>query len=169
LQPLMLRTWLKGSIFIAMGVLLPIAFHVAGAMGPIFLPMHIPVLMAGLLLGPLVGALVGVLTPISSSLLTGMPPVLPSLPIMIPELMVYGWVSGYVRRRWNLIGALVVAMLAGRLAAGIMVWVMAHWIELQWGPWVYLAASVAKGVPGLIIQLLLIPLVVKRLEGWIHT
>ena len=155
-------------MFIALGVLLPIAFHAIGAMGSVFLPMHIPVLMAGLLLGPVVGAGVGALTPICSALLTGMPPVLPALPIMVPELIAYGWVSGYLRRNCNLFVALVAAMLAGRLTAGIMVWLLAQWIELPWTPWVYLTATVAKGIPGLIVQLLFIPLLVKRLEGWIH-
>jgi len=94
LQSSSLRDWLKGGVFISLGVLLPIAFHAVGAMGSVFLPMHIPVLMAGLLMGPVIGAGVGALTPVCSSLLTGMPPLMPTLPIMIPELIAYGAVAG---------------------------------------------------------------------------
>lgn len=168
LQALTLRNWAKGAVFVALGVLLPIAFHMVGAMGSVFLPMHIPVLMAGLLLGPTLGACVGVLTPICSTLLTGMPPMMPMLLIMLPELVAYGWVAGYLRRHGNVIVALVGAMVAGRLVAGAMVWVLANWVEIKWTPWVYLTVSAGKGIPGLIIQLLFIPVLVKRLEGWIH-
>ena len=154
---------------IAMGVLLPMAFHAGGAAGSIFLPMHIPVLIAGLLLGPVPGALVGLLTPACSALLTGMPPLFPSLVIMIPELAVYGWVAGRLRTGRSVLVALIVSMLAGRAVAGFMVWVLAHWVALQWTPWAYLAATVVKGVPGLIVQLAFIPLLVKRLEGWNHS
>ena len=163
-----LRDWLRGAIFIAMGVLLPMVFHTVGAMGSVFLPMHIPVLMAGLLLGPVVGAGVGALTPLCSSLFTGMPPVMPTLPIMMAELVAYGWVSGYVRRRANLWAALVAALLFGRVAAGLMLWCLAHWVALQWTPWGYLTLTMAKGLPGILAQLFFIPFLVKRLEGWNH-
>ena len=164
-----LRNASRGAVLIALGVLLPMAFHAAGAAGSIFLPMHIPILMAGLLLGPVTGAWVGILTPIASSLLTGMPPLFPTLPIMVIELAVYGCVAGCLRQSRGLNVALAAAILSGRLAAGFMVWVLAHWVALQWTPWGYLAASAIKGIPGLIVQLLFIPLLVKRLEGWIHS
>ena len=165
MQPAVLRSWIKGAVFVAIGVLLPIAFHAVGAMGSVFLPMHIPVLLAGLLLGPVVGASVGALTPICSSLLTGMPPAFPTLPIMLAELAAYGWVSGYARRRAKLWTALIAALLSGRIAAGLMLWGLAHWVNLQWTPWGYLTLTLAKGLPGLIIQLIFIPLIVRRLEG----
>ena len=163
-----LQNGARGAVLIAAGVLLPVAFHAAGASGSIFLPMHIPVLLAGLLCGPMTGALVGILTPICSTLLTGMPPLFPNLPLMIPELAVYGGVAGWLHPGKGLLIALIGAMLAGRLAAGMMVGLLAQFVEFPWTPLVYLGAMVAKGIPGLIIQLLFIPLSVKRLEGWIH-
>ena len=44
MQPADLRSWIKGTVFVAIGVLLSMAFHALGAMGSVFLPMHIPVL-----------------------------------------------------------------------------------------------------------------------------
>ena len=82
------------GLFIAFGIILPMCFHVFNMGGSIFLPMHIPVLISGFLLGPICGAIVGVITPILSSFLTGMPPVLPTMPIMALELCGYGIVSG---------------------------------------------------------------------------
>ena len=168
MEALALRNGARGAVLVAVGVLLPMIFHAAGASGSIFLPMHIPVLIAGLLLGPAVGTLVGLLTPVCSTLLTGMPPLFPSLPIMLPELAVYGGFAGILRRRFGLIPALIGAMLLGRLAAGVMVWLLAQFVALPWTPVVYLAAMVTKGIPGMIIQLLFVPLLVKRLEGWIR-
>ena len=168
MEALALRNGARGAVPVAVGVLLPMIFHAAGASGSIFLPMHIPVLIAGLLLGPAVGTLVGLLTPVCSTLLTGMPPLFPSLPIMLPELAVYGGFAGILRRRFGLIPALIGAMLLGRLAAGVMVWLLAQFVALPWTPVVYLAAMVTKGIPGMIVQLLFVPLLVKRLEGWIR-
>lgn len=168
MEALALRNGARGAVLVAVGVLLPMIFHAAGASGSIFLPMHIPVLIAGLLLGPAVGTLVGLLTPVCSTLLTGMPPLFPSLPIMLPELAVYGGFAGILRRRFGLIPALIGAMLLGRLAAGVMVWLLAQFVALPWTPVVYLAAMVTKGIPGMIVQLLFVPLLVKRLEGWIR-
>ena len=49
-----------GGLLIALGILLPQAFHIFGQeAGMIFLPIQIPVFMAGLLLGPIYGGIVG--------------------------------------------------------------------------------------------------------------
>lgn len=166
-----IRIWVIGAIFIAMGLLLPIIFHAAGAMGSVFLPMHIPVLMAGLLLGPRLGFWVGLLTPSLSSLLTGMPPMFPSLAIMAPELAAYGFFAGLLYRvtKLALVAALVVAMLCGRLVAGLDIWLLVQFVGLQMSPWIFVSAAVVKGLPGMAIQLIFIPLLIKRLEGWMHS
>ncbi len=41
----------SGALCIAIGVLLPMAFHVIPNGGSVFLPMHIPVLICGLFCG----------------------------------------------------------------------------------------------------------------------
>jgi riboflavin transporter FmnP len=154
------------SVFIAFGVLLPIAFHLVGALGPVFLPMHIPVLIAGLFLGGYAGFTVGVIAPILSSLLTGMPPVMPMLPAMAVELAAYGAVGGYLyqSRRWNLLGSLIGAMVIGRFAAAIAVYCMVEMLNISLKPSVYIAGSMITGFPGMVIQLVLVPLLVKRLQ-----
>ena len=40
------------GLFIALGLVLPMAFHSIPNAGNIFLPMHIPVLLCGLVCGP---------------------------------------------------------------------------------------------------------------------
>ena len=51
------------ALCIALGVLLPMAFHVIPNAGSIFLPMHIPVLICGLFCGWPYGLACGILTP----------------------------------------------------------------------------------------------------------
>ena len=165
-----IRPWIMGAIFVAMGLLLPVAFPLVGAMGSVFLPMHIPVLMAGLLLGPRLGFWVGLLTPSLSSLVTGMPPVFPTLAIMAPELAASGFLGGLLYRTWQmpLLLALIVALFCGRLVVGIDVWLLVQLVGLEASPWLFVSAATLKGLPGMAVQLIFIPLLVKRLEGWMN-
>ena len=58
------------ALCIALGVLLPMAFHVIPNAGSIFLPMHIPVLICGLFCGWPYGLACGIITPFLSSVMT---------------------------------------------------------------------------------------------------
>ncbi len=156
------------AVCIALCIVLPMAFHGIG-MGPVFLPMHIPVLLCGLLCGWFYGAICGILGPVLSSLLTSMPPA-PVLVSMVPELCVYGLVSGLLIRAVrtksvyaNLYTALIGAMLAGRLVGG-----MAKALFLFSGgkPVVFqtlVAGYFVTSWPGILIQLVLIPTLVFAL------
>lgn len=62
----------------AIGVVLPIAFHSVGGAGAVFLPMHLPVFFAGMMINPYFAGIVGFITPFVSSALTGMPSFSPS-------------------------------------------------------------------------------------------
>lgn len=154
------------SLFIACGLLLPMLFHSFGLGGKTFLPMHIPVLMGGLLLGWLPGLLIGILTPLLSCILTGMPPLLPSLPMMLAELPLYGAVTGYLyhSKGKNIYLSLISAMLLGRLGAGIVLMFFADLLGISLPPLVYVATTIATGMIGIIIQLSFIPLLVTRLK-----
>lgn len=154
------------ALLAAFGVVLPIAFHLVGALGSVFLPMHIPVLVAGLFLGTYAGVGVGVLAPIIGSFLTGMPPIMPILPIMVAELAVYGGISGYLshRRGWGLLISLVTSMVAGRLAAAVVAYVMVNMITISIKPIAFITGAVVTGLPGIAIQLLVVPMLVTRLR-----
>ncbi len=156
------------AICIALCVVLPMAFHGLG-LGPVFLPMHIPVLLCGLMCGWLYGAICGILGPILSAALTSMPPA-PALISMVPELCVYGLVSGLLmgltRRRSayaRLYISLIGAMLAGRIVGGIA----KALFLFSGGKPIVLGALVSgyfvTGWPGMLIQLALIPTVVMVL------
>ncbi|MCL2023778.1 MAG: ECF transporter S component [Oscillospiraceae bacterium] len=163
-----LRKMSVTAMLIALGVVLPMAFHSVPQGGMIFLPMHIPVLLCGLLSGYPYGLACGILTPLISSLITSMPP--PAmLPQMLCELAVYGFVAGLlmglVRTKKlypRVFVALIGAMLAGRVAYGLL-----NAMVLQGGSYsleIWLGAAFVTAVPGIAIQLVLIPALVLALD-----
>ncbi len=160
------REIVLASFFIALGIVLPIAFHAIGQ-GAAFLPMHIPVLLAGFVLNAPFAIIVGITTPILSSLLTSTPPVFPVLPFMTFELATYGLMTSilYRRLKLNVYVSLVGAMISGRLVATIVVWIMTSFFFVKLPtPMVWLSGVVMAGIPGIIIQLLLVPVLVFGLD-----
>ncbi|MFQ6008597.1 MAG: ECF transporter S component [Candidatus Zixiibacteriota bacterium] len=155
------------ALYLALAVLLPIGFHAFGVAGRVFLPMHIPVLLAGFLAGPPSGLIVGLLAPGLSYLLTGMPPTY-AVPLMSTELPIYGLVAGitYNRLRLNIYISLLVAMLLGRIMFGFSLFVLSIFIDLPYSAAAYFSTggAVVSGLPGVIIQLVLIPVIVAAVK-----
>lgn len=156
------------GLCVALGFVLPLAFHSVPNGGMIFLPMHIPVLLCGLLCGPVYGLACGILTPLLSSLLTSMPP-MAKLPGMLCELAVYGLAAGLliclVKTRWqtaNIYLALIGAMLCGRVAAGVMNALLFSAGSYSMQAWV--TASFVTALPGILIQLVFLPAILFALQ-----
>ncbi len=159
------RTLTTAGLLLAVGLLLPMVFHslFGAAGGRTLLPMHYAVLLGGLLLGPVAGAFLGITTPVLSTLMTGMPAVA-ILPPMVVELAVYGLVAGVGRRHGHLapIWSLLPAMVAGRIALGLAVALLGPLIGLKAEPVAYVLASVVTGLPGIAVQVVVIPLLLVR-------
>lgn len=151
------------GLFLALGIILPYATaHGLGLPGTLLLPMHIPVLLCGFLCGPLYGMLCGMALPPLNTLLTGMPSPFPMLPIMFFELTVYGLVSGLLfsktplgQKKFGIYAALPITMLCGRIAYAATFYTL----MLTVGKLKALAvtAAITTGLPGILIQLLIIP------------
>ncbi|QQK07961.1 ECF transporter S component [Miniphocaeibacter halophilus] len=152
------------SLLLSIGIILPTLVHLTGIPGNVFLPMHIPVLIAGLLLGPTYGAIIGVLLPLINFLIINMPPI-PTLYIMTFELLGYGLFSGIIYKRTsNIILSLVCSMIIGRIFGAIVSYVLFTMLGMsKISPYIWLSGSIITGLPGIIIQLLLIPIIVKAL------
>lgn len=149
------------AVCIALCVILPLAFHLIPGGGQLFSPMHIPVFLCGLACGPWFGLACGLAGPLFSHLFTSMPPIA-FLPGMLLELAVYGLVAGLAmllihskKASLDVYLSLILAMLAGRLLAGLA----NAWI-FQIGNYnlqIWLSAYFLKAWPGLLLHLLLIP------------
>ncbi len=85
--------------------------------------------------------------------------------IMMVELAAYAGLVSFTRQRRlvenrNLaqILCLLIAMLGGRIAAGLVVFVLSLTVAgIQLSPLPYLIGAVTKGLPGIILQLIFIP------------
>ncbi len=156
------------AVCIALCVVLPMAFHSIPNAGTVLSPMHIPVLLCGLICGWPFGLLCGLGGPLLSTLLTGMPPVA-YLPGMLIELAVYGLAAGIVMRivhtgkiYADLYVSLILAMLLGRIVAGIVQALIFSGGGYSMVAWT--ASYFVTALPGIILQLALIPTVVFALE-----
>ena len=153
---------------IALCYILPVALHPVG-LGGVLSPMHLPVLLCGLVCGWGYGAVCGVIGPVVSHLLSGMPPV-NALVSMIPELMVYGLVTGlcmrYIRTGKlvaDLYIALSIAMLLGRIVGGIAKALFYLGGGKSFGIALWVSGYFVETLPGILVQLLLIPVLVLAL------
>jgi len=154
------------GLFIALGLLVPMLFHAVGGAGPVFLPMHVPVLVGGFILSPKFAILVGLLTPLLSSVLTGMPVLIPMAPIMMVELGIYGLTVSLLKGKVvNNVITLISAMILGRISAVFMVTVLVKIIGIKFAPPVtFIIGAVTTGIPGIIIQLIFIPILLTAVK-----
>lgn len=153
------------AICAAMCVVLPIAFHAVPNAGTVLLPMHIPVLLCGLICGWPYGLVCGLLGPFLSSF-TGMPP-MSVLPSMMVECGVYGLVTGlgmrFVRTgktTADLYISMIAAMILGRTVAGFA---KALIFTPDVAPFAWVTTSLVMGIPGIVIQLVIMPVLVLTL------
>lgn len=156
----------RAALLIAIGVILPQAFHSIQNAGAIFLPMHIPVLIGGFILNPYYAICVGIVTPILSSLFTGMPPI-PMLYVMILELASYGLFISlfYNKAKIGLYPSLIGGMLAGRVMNIIGNYLILHILmSRQFNIMTVATGIFIQGILGIVIQIVLIPLIVYGLQ-----
>ena len=131
--------------------------------------MHLPVILCGFLCGIPYGAVVGFVAPLLRSLLFGMPAMNTALG-MAAELLTLGVLSGlFYRLLPKKIGflyvSLVCAILGGRVALAIAKFVINGIAGTSFSFFAYLLANVTSSLPGIILQLAVVPplvLVLKR-------
>jgi thiamine transporter ThiT len=128
--------------------------------------MHFFIFVAALTCGWQAGAIVGLLTPFASYLVSGMP-VMTVLPQIAVEVTVYGLLAGLLRQRFNLrvVWSVLGAMIGGRIALLITVAIVQAITGNVYSPLGPSATpfsavwnTVAQAWPGMLIQLILIPL-----------
>lgn len=164
------RQALLTALAITVAVALPQLCHLLGgqlglgtALGEMLLPMHLPVMLAGLLWGPWVGFACGVLSPIVSFALTGMP-LAAMVPFMTVELAVYGLCAGALSRySMPTVCKVLVAQVAGRVARALVL-VAAVSMELTRLPVSLIWTSITVGAAGILLQLVLLPAVLRAVR-----
>lgn len=161
------RSLVIAGLLVALAVTLPLAAHLTKVGGAVLLPMHIPIFLAGLILSPGLAVAVGVLSPLVSFFLTGMPPLSPpTLPLMMVELATYALVLSLLTRRgtFSIWLTLPASMVAGRVALGLAAALIGPLFGFHVNPIIYVYGAFIKGLPGLALQLVLIPPVAMYLK-----
>lgn len=164
-----LRNLILSAMFLALAFVLPFLTGQIPQIGAMLLPMHIPVLLCGFFCGAPWGLTVGFIAPIFRSLIFGMPPMFPTALCMAFELAAYGFVSGWLyrklpRSRASVYISLVTAMVLGRLVWGAMMLLCMGIKGSAFGFSAFIAGAVTGAIPGIILQLVLIPILVISLQ-----
>lgn len=156
------------AMFFAIGLILPLFIAQIPTIGQMLLPMHIPVLLCGLIVGWEYGLAVGFFLPLVRSIFFGMPAMFPNAVSMAFELATYGFVSGVVYRRVQhtlpmMFATLLSAMVAGRLVWGAVRFILAGLTGSSFPFSAFLSGALLTAVPGILAQIILIPLIVNAL------
>ena len=171
MQKTNLKTLVLAALFLAIALVLPFLTGQIPEIGSMLCPMHIPVLLCGFFCGWPWGLVVGIIAPLLRSLLFSMPPMFPTAICMAFELATYGAVSGLLysklpRKKASVYGALLIAMVAGRLVWGLARFLCTGLDVSAFGLSAFWSGAVATAIPGIIVQILLIPVLVMALEKY---
>ena len=154
---------------LSLGIVLPLFTSQIKEIGDSLLPMHLPVMICGLICGWGYGALVGFCLPFVRSLIFSMPPIYPNAVWMAFELATYGFVIGFLYDKkqnkstsW-LYFSLVCSMIFGRIVWGIVKLVLLSVKGNGFTLNAFIMGGFIDALPGIILQLILIPVITKIL------
>ena len=169
------RQIVKCAMFVALGVVISNVLHFASTgIGRILSPMHFTVIICAMLLGWKYGMICGALTPLVSSLF-GMPQIFPTGICMMFECCTYGFVSGILNYKLqlikneklsiiNIIITLIITMISGRIVGGIFNAIYYSMNSNTYTFKAYLDAYIIIQLPSIILQFILIPIIVNPLK-----
>lgn len=158
------------AFFLALAYVLPFMTGQIPEIGAMLCPMHLPVLLCGFFCGWPWGLAVGLVAPLFRSLTLGMPALFPNALCMALELATYGAVAGLLHRllpkkKPYIYLSLIVAMLLGRLVWGAAMLLL---LGISGGAFTltaFFAGAFTNAIPGIILQLVLIPVLVMVLDN----
>ncbi len=160
-------TW--SAMFLAIGLVLPFFTGQIPQIGSMLLPMHLPVLICGMVCGGGWGCLIGFVLPLLRYALFGMPIIFPMGISMAFELAVYGLIAGMLYRYWakntfkSIYVSMIPAMLAGRIVWGTVFALLCGAAQMEFTFKLFWIKAFVEAVPGIILQLVIVPLVVHAL------
>jgi thiamine transporter ThiT len=168
---LQLLRMILAALFLAVAYLLPFVTGQIPRIGKMLCPMHIPVLLCGFLCGWGWGAAIGFIAPLLRSLTLGVPLFFPQAVAMAFELAAYGAVAGFLYRRLgrnvrSLYASLLIAMVIGRLVWGSAMVICMGLGGAHFGWLAFLSGAVLQAIPGIIAQIILIPILVRACERY---
>ena len=165
MSSLQVRKLTYSALFLALAMVLPFLVGQIPQIGSMLCPMHIPALLCGFMCGWPWGLAVGFIAPLLRSVIFGMPAMFPGAVAMAFELAVYGGTAGLLYRLLPkkpaiLYAVLLIAMIAGRIVWGTVRLILAGLAGNSFSWAMFLAGAITNAIPGIILQLILIPILV---------
>lgn len=158
------------AFFLALAYVMPFLTGQIPEIGSMLCPMHLPILLCGFVCGWPWGLIVGWVAPVFRSLLTGgFPPMFPTAVCMAFELATYGAIAGLMhkilpKKKISIYCSLVIAMLLGRLVWGVAMMICMGASGGTFTFAAFLAGAITNAIPGIIVQLILVPILVVLIE-----
>ena len=159
------------AMCMALAFELPFVTGAIPEIGNALSPMHLPAFLFGIVAGPYFGGVLAFLAPILRSLMFGAPaPIFPRAITMSFELMAYAVVFGLLYKLLSkklpyIYVSLVCAMIVGRLVGGVVKIVLLELgVIAKYNLALFISGYVTESIPGIIVQLLVIPPVVVALR-----
>ncbi len=164
-----LRKLTYSALYMAIALILPFVTGQIPEIGAMLCPMHIPALLCGFVCGWPWGVAVGFISPLLRSVMFGMPAMFPAAIAMAFELAVYGGMAGLLysrlpRKKWMIYAALLISMIAGRVVWGAVQALLAGLSGNSFTWTLFLTGAVINAIPGIIMQLALIPVLVVTMD-----
>lgn len=161
------------AMFLALAFVLPFVTGQIQQIGAMLCPMHIPVLLCGFLCGAPWGLVVGFIAPLFRSFIVGMPLLFPGAVCMAFELATYGFIAGILhnklpKKKIYVYVSLIIAMIMGRLVWGMAMFSCMGFDTAKFGLTAFVSGAITTAVPGIIVQLILVPVLVIALERRIY-
>ncbi len=158
------------ALNLALCLVLPFFTGQIPEIGSMLCPMHLPVLLCGFVCGWPWGLAVGFVAPLFRSLVLGAPSFFPKAVCMAFELATYGAVAGFMHKtlpnkKPYIYCSLVSAQLVGRLVWGGAMYTCMGLKGNAFTLTAFFAGAVVNAIPGIIAQIVLIPLLVILLEN----
>ncbi len=160
------------AMFLALVFILPLLTGQIPQLGERFCPMHIPVFLCGYLCSGPWGLVVGFIGPLLRSVIVGVPsPFFPKAIAIAFELATYGFASGTLykllpKKKSTLYFSLIISMVAGRVVRAFVQFCCLGFDVAKFDLRAFWLGVVISAVPGIIIQLVLIPVLVSVVEKY---
>ncbi len=158
------------ALFLALSYVLPFVTGQVPEIGNMLCPMHFPVILCGFFCGWQWGLVVGLIAPLFRSLTLGMPQLFPMAVCMALELASYGAVSGVMhrvlpRKKPYVYISLIASMVIGRVVWGFSMFICMGSTGTPFTFSSFIAGAFTNAIPGIIAQIILIPLLVILLDN----
>jgi thiamine transporter ThiT len=158
------------ALCLALAYTLPFLTGQIPEIGSMLLPMHIPVLLCGFICGWKWGLGVGFISPLLRSVILGMPQLFPMALCMAFELATYGAIAGIMhkllpQKKPYIYCSLLVAMIVGRIVWGSAMFVCLFASGTAFTFAAFIAGAITNALPGIIIQIVLVPIIVMILDN----